>query len=80
MIAVTYALIAIAVIVLALGGNMYLDHRFSRVVGDRPFSLNGRRIETDDPFVLRQYKKYFALRVAYMMAILVLLFVVVSYV
>lgn len=80
MIAVIYVVIAIAVVVLALGGNMYLDQRFSQAVGDRPFTLNGRRIETDDPFVLRQYKKFYALRVAYFVGLLVLLFVVVSHV
>jgi hypothetical protein len=80
MIAVAYAVIAIAFVVLGIGGIMYLDHRFSQAVGDRPFSINGRRIETDDPYVLRQYKKFYALRVAYSFALLVLLFVVVSHV
>jgi len=80
MIAVTYAVIAIVFVALGLGGIMYLDHRFSQAVGDRPFALKGRRIETDDPFVLRQYKKFYALRVAYSLGLLVLLFVVVSYV
>jgi hypothetical protein len=49
-------------------------------VGDRPFTVNGRRVESDDPFVLRQFKKFYALRVAYSLALLVLLFVVVSHV
>ena len=58
----------------------YLDHRFSASVGDRPFTVNGRRVESDDPFVLRQFKKFYALRVGYSLALLVLLFVVVSHV
>jgi len=80
MIAVSYAVIAIVFVALGLGGIMYLDHRFSQTVGDRPFTLKGRRIESDDPFVLRQYKKFYAFRVVYSLALLVLLFVVVSHV
>jgi len=80
MIVFTYAVIGIVFIVLGIGGIMYLDHRFSLAVGDRPFAIKGRRIETDDPFVARQFKKFYALRVAYSLALLVLLFVVVSHV
>ncbi|MHA7776458.1 endonuclease [Roseibium sp. M-1] len=80
MIAVTYAVIAIVFVVLGIGGIMYLDHRFSLSVGDRPFAIKGRRIETDDPFVRSQHRKFYALRVAYSFALLVLLFVVVSHV
>lgn len=57
MIAFTYAVIAVTFIVLGIGGIMYLDHRFSLSVGDRPFAIKGRRIETDDPFVRSQFKK-----------------------
>ena len=80
MIAVTYGIIAVVFVVLGIGGIMYLDHRFSASVGDRPFTVNGRRVESDAPFVLRQFKKFYALRVAYSLALLVLLFVVVSHV
>jgi hypothetical protein len=80
MITFIYAVIAIVFIVLGIGGIMYLDHRFSLSVGDRPFSVKGRRIETDDPFVRSQFRKFYALRVAYSFALLVLLFVVVSHV
>ncbi len=80
MIAVAYLVIAVVFVVLGIGGIMYLDHRFSLAVGDRPFSMNGRRIETDDPFVRSQFRKFHALRVAYSLALVVLLLVVVSYV
>jgi hypothetical protein len=75
-----YGVIAIVFVVAGIGGIMYLDHRFSLSVGDRPFAMKGRRIETDDPFVRRQFRKFYALRVAYSFALLVLLFVVVSHV
>lgn len=80
MIAFIYAVIAITFVVLGIGGIMYLDHRFSLAVGDRPFAIKGRRIESDDPFVVRQFKKFYALRVAYSLFLLVMLFVVVSHV
>ena len=80
MITFIYAVIAIVFVVLGIGGIMYLDHRFSLSVGDRPYALKGRRIETDDPFVRSQYRKFYALRVAYSFALLALLFVVVSHV
>ncbi|GAA0776670.1 endonuclease [Roseibium denhamense] len=78
MIAVTYTIIAVVFVVLGVGGIMYLDHKFSLAVGDRPFAIKGRRIETDDPFVRQQFKKFYALRVAYSLFLLVLLFVVVG--
>ncbi|MES0811957.1 endonuclease [Roseibium sp. SCPC15] len=80
MIAFTYAVIAVVFVVLGIGGIMYLDHKFSQSVGDRPFAIKGRRIDTDDPFVRSQFKKFYALRVAYSIALLVLLLVVVSHV
>jgi hypothetical protein len=80
MIVFTYAVIAISFVVLGIGGIMYLDHRFSLTVGDRPFAIKGRRIETDDPFVRKQFRKFYAIRVAYSLSLLVLLFVVVSHV
>ena len=76
MIAFTYAVIAVVFVVLGIGGIMYLDHRFSLSVGDRPFAIKGRRIETDDPFVRKQFNKFYALRVAYSLFLLVLLIVV----
>lgn len=78
MIAVTYAVIAVVFVILGIGGIMYLDHRFSQSVGDRPFAIKGRRIETDDPYVRKQYNKFYALRVAYSLTLLVLLLVVVG--
>ncbi|POF31137.1 endonuclease [Roseibium marinum] len=75
-----YAVIAVVFVVLGIGGIMYLDHRFSLAVGDRSFAMKGRRIETDDPFVRRQYRKFHAIRVAYCVALLALLFAVVSHV
>jgi len=80
MIVVTYAVIGVVFVVLGIGGIMYLDHRFSLSVGDRPFAMNGRRIETDDPYVRRQFRKFHALRVAYSVLLLALLFLVVSHV
>lgn len=80
MIAVLYAVIAVVFVVLGIGGVMYLDHRFSLSVGDRPFAMKGRRVETDDPFVRKQFRKYHALRVAYSLGLVVLLIAVVSHV
>lgn len=78
MIAFTYALIAVVFVVLGIGGVMFLDHKFSQSVGDRPFAIKGRKIETDDPFVRRQFRIFFALRVAYSLLLVVLLLVVVG--
>ena len=80
MIVFTYVVIAVVFVVLGIGGVMYLDHKFSQAVGDRPFAIKGRRIETDDPFVRRQFRKFFAIRVAYSLALVVLLLTVVSHV
>ncbi|WP_421979773.1 endonuclease [Roseibium sp.] len=80
MIALAYAVIAVVFVVLGIGGIMYLDHKFSQTVGDRPFAIKGRRIETDDPFVRSQFRKFYALRVAWSVLLIVLLFVVVSHV
>ncbi len=77
---ITYAVIAVVFVVLGIGGIMYLDHRFSLSVGDRPFAIKGRRVDSDDPFVRAQFRKFYALRVAYSVLLLVLLFVVVSHV
>lgn len=76
MIFFTYAVIAVVFVVMGIGGIMYLDHRFSLAVGDRPFAIKGRRIETEDPFVRKQFNKFYALRVAYSIGLLVLLIVV----
>ncbi|CTQ57457.1 MAG: endonuclease [Roseibium album] len=80
MIALTYTVIAIVFVTLGIGGIMYLDHRFSQSVGDRQFAMKGRRIDTDDPFVRSQFRKFHALRVAWSILLIVLLFVVVSHV
>lgn len=73
-----YAVIAIFFVVAGIGGNIVLDQWFSRAVGDRPFTVNGRRVESEDPFVRGQFRKFYALRVAYSVTLLVLLLVVVS--
>ncbi|MCX2725393.1 endonuclease [Roseibium salinum] len=78
MIFITYAVIAVVFVVLGIGGMMYLDHRFSLAVGDRSFAVKGRRIETDDPFVRSQFRKFHALRVAYSLLLLALLLLAVS--
>ncbi|WP_299816366.1 endonuclease [uncultured Roseibium sp.] len=78
MIVAFYAVLAVGFVVLGIGGIMFLDHRFSQAVGDRSFAMKGRRLETDDPFVRRQFRRYHAIRVAYCAALLVLLFTVVS--
>ncbi|WP_422036778.1 endonuclease [Roseibium sp.] len=80
MIALAYAVIAVVFVVLGIGGIMFLDHKFSQSVGDRQFAIKGRRIETDDPFVRSQFRKFYALRVAWSVLLIVLLFVVVSHV
>nr|WP_319384104.1 endonuclease [uncultured Roseibium sp.] len=80
MIALAYAVIAVVFVVLGIGGIMFLDHKFSQSVGDRQFAIKGRRIETDDPFVRGQFRKFYALRVAWSILLIVLLFVVVSHV
>ena len=67
MIAFTYAVIAIVFVVLGIGGIMYLDHKFSQSVGDRQFAIKGRRIDTDDPFVRSQFRK-FGIKVAELVA------------
>lgn len=73
-----FVLIAISVFVLGLGGIMYIDHRFALTVDGRSYSMKGRKIETDDPYVRRQFKKFYAVRVAYSVALLVLLVVAVN--
>ncbi|MTI44968.1 hypothetical protein JM93_03576 [Roseibium hamelinense] len=78
MIVATYAVIAVVFIVVGMGGIMYLDHMFSQSVGDRPFSMKGRRVVTDDPYVKKQFRKFYALRVAFSIGLIVLLLVVVS--
>lgn len=73
-----FVLIAISVFVLGLGGIMYIDHRYALTVAGRSYSIKGRKIDTDDPYVRRQFKKYYAIRVAYSVALLVVLVVVVN--
>nr|WP_231710479.1 endonuclease [Roseibium limicola] len=76
----TYGIIAVVYIILAFGGIFMLDHWFSQRVGDRPFSINGRKIETDDPFVQKQFRKFHFFKVIYSMSLIALLLVTVSYV
>ena len=80
MIAVTYAAIAVFFVVAGLGGIMYLDHKFSLAVEGRNYSIKGRRIESADPFVRNTHRKFYALRVAYSVFLLALLFWMVSHV
>ena len=73
-----FILIAICVFVFGLGGIMFIDHRFALTVVGRSYSIKGRKIDTDDPYVRRQFKKYYAIRVAYSVALLVFLVVAVN--
>ena len=80
MIAATYILIAVVFFVLGMGGIMYIDHMFALAVDGRPYAMKGRRVDTDDPYVRRQFRKFYAIRVAYSILLLVVLLVVVSHV
>ncbi|WP_417667655.1 endonuclease [Roseibium sp.] len=80
MTAVIFILIAISFFVLGMGGIMYIDHKFALAVEGRTYAVKGRKIETDDPFVRKQFRRFFAIRVAYSVFLLVLLMVVVSHV
>jgi hypothetical protein len=80
MIALTYSLIAVVFFVLGMGGIMFIDHRFALAVDGRTYAMKGRRVDTDDPYVRRQFRKFYAIRVAYSVLLLVVLLVVVSYV
>ncbi|WP_417687025.1 endonuclease [Roseibium sp.] len=80
MTAVTFILIAVVFFVLGMGGIMYIDHQFALAVDGRNYAVKGRKVETDDPYVRKQFRKFFAFRVAYSVFLLVLLLVVVSHV
>ncbi|GGB32816.1 hypothetical protein GCM10011316_01130 [Roseibium aquae] len=73
MTAVIFGLIAVVFIVSGLGGIMFIDHQFAKSVEGRIYAVKGRRVETDDPFVRKQFRKFYALRVAYAMFLLVML-------
>ncbi len=73
MIVFIYAVIALGFVSLGIGGIMYLDHKFSNSVAGRSYAMKGRRIETDDPFVRSQYRKFYALRVLYSVGLICLL-------
>ncbi|MBO6757865.1 MAG: endonuclease [Roseibium sp.] len=76
----TFAAIAIFFVVAGLGGVMYIDHRFALTVQGRVYTVKGRKVETEDPYVRKQFRKFYAMRVAYSLFLLVLLFWVTSHV
>lgn len=73
-----FAVIAVVFFVLGLGGMMYIDHKFALSVEGRNYAIEGRKIKSDDPYVVRQYRKFFALRVAYSVLLLALLILVTA--
>lgn len=73
-----FVIIAIVFFVLGLGGIMYIDHLFAVAVDGRDYAVKGRKVETDDPYVRKQFRKYFAIRVAYSVFLLVMLVVVAN--
>ena len=78
MTAVVFITMAIVFFVLGMGGIMYIDHRFAIAVDGRNYAMKGRKIETDDPFVRKQFRKFYAIRVAYSVFLLALLVMVAS--
>lgn len=78
MIALAYAIIGVVFVILAFGGIFMLDHWFSQRVGDRPFAIKGRQIESDDPFVRRQFRLFSLAKVFYCFGLIGLLIAVVS--
>ncbi|MEP0232158.1 endonuclease [Roseibium sp.] len=80
MTAIIFILIAIAFFVLGMGGIMYIDHKFALAVDGRTYSMKGRKIDTEDPYVRRQFRKFYAIRVVYSICLLALLIAVVSHV
>ena len=73
-----FAVIAVVFFVLGLGGMMYIDHRFALSVHGRDYAVEGRKIKSEDPYVRRQFRKFFALRVAYSVLLLALLILVTA--
>ncbi len=73
-----FGLIAVVFFILGLGGMMYIDHQFAIAVDGRNYAVKGRKVETDDPFVKKQFRKFYAIRVAYSVFLLVMLVVVAS--
>ncbi|MEP3049147.1 MAG: endonuclease [Roseibium sp.] len=80
MIVFTYIVIAVVFVISGLGGFMYIDHKFALSVEGRSYAVKRKTVETDDPFVRTQFRKFYALRMAYSVFLLVALIVVVSYV
>lgn len=74
----TFVIIAIVFFALGLGGNMYIGHQFAVAVDGREYVVKGRKVETDDPFVRKQFRKYYAIRVVYSVFLLVMLVVVAN--
>ncbi|MEJ8473045.1 endonuclease [Roseibium algae] len=75
---VVFILIAFSFFVLGMGGIMFIDHKFALAVDGRTYAMKGRKIDTDDPYVRRQFKKFYAIRVVYSIFLLVLLIGVVG--
>ena len=73
-----FAGIAVVFFVLGLGGMMYIDHRFALSVDGRDYAVEGRKLKSEDPYVRRQFRKFYAIRVAYSVLLLALLILVTS--
>ncbi|MBD1547318.1 endonuclease [Roseibium aggregatum] len=73
-----FAVIAVVFFILGLGGMMYIDHKFALSVDGRDYAIEGRKLKSDDPYVRRQFRKFFALRVAYSVFLLALLILVTA--
>lgn len=73
-----FAGIAVVFFVLGLGGMMYIDHKFALSVDGRDYAVEGRKIKSEDPYVRRQFRKFYAIRVAYSVLLLALLILVTA--
>lgn len=61
-------------------GIGYLNGLFMAKVEGREYTIKGRKCETNDPYVRKQYRIHYAQRVFFALSLLALLFVVLSYV
>ncbi|SHM42519.1 endonuclease [Roseibium suaedae] len=73
-----FVVVAVCIFLLGVGGMIVLDHKFSQAVQGRDYTVKGRRVLSDDPFVRKTFRKFHAIRVAYSFLLIALLVVVVS--
>lgn len=73
-----FVVVAVLFFAAGLGGMIVLDHKFSKAVQGREYTVKGRRVLSDDPFVRKTFRKFHAIRVAYSFFLIALLVVVVS--